>query len=194
MKLTSRTLLFVTLSPIALLAPAHAQANPAAAQTPQAQAETGAPEQDIIVTGTRRSDRTVADSPVPVDVISSDGERVGKLDQVGTVGKANTGGKEADWRQELGGSILSKQRGDEEPVAHVADHVGHRHRAGDQPGQADAEHRPIAEPGEGPHRLARRPARVPANCCPNTTAKRSSVAVTRTWVASGAGVAPLPAP
>ena len=72
MKLTSRTLLFVTLSPIALLAPAHAQANQATVQTPQAQAETGAPEQDIIVTGTRRSDRTVADSPVPVDVIGSE--------------------------------------------------------------------------------------------------------------------------
>jgi len=68
-----RTLLFVTLSPLALSAPASAQANQEAAQTPQAQAQAESPnEQTIIVTGTRRADRTVADSPVPVDVIGSD--------------------------------------------------------------------------------------------------------------------------
>ena len=73
MTLASRTLLFVSISPIALAAPALAQENQAAAQTPQAQAQAESPdEQTIIVTGTRRADRTVADSPVPVDVIGSD--------------------------------------------------------------------------------------------------------------------------
>jgi iron complex outermembrane recepter protein len=73
MKLATRTLLFVTLSPLAFTAPAYSQANQEAAQTPQAQAQAESPnEQTIIVTGTRRADRTVADSPVPVDVIGSD--------------------------------------------------------------------------------------------------------------------------
>ena len=73
MKLTARSLLLVTLSPVAFASPAHAQVNQEAAQTPQAQAASETPtEQDIIVTGTRRSDRTVADSPVPVDVIGSE--------------------------------------------------------------------------------------------------------------------------
>ena len=44
-------------------------ATPAMAQAPAASAEADSP---IIVTGTRRTDRTVADSPVPVDVIGSD--------------------------------------------------------------------------------------------------------------------------
>jgi iron complex outermembrane receptor protein len=53
-------------------------AAPAAAQAPQdppsdavetAQVEAGS---EIIVTGTRRTDRTVADSPVPIDVISAE--------------------------------------------------------------------------------------------------------------------------
>ncbi len=43
-------------------------ATPAVAQNPVASAE----DSPIIVTGTRRTDRTVADSPVPVDVIGSD--------------------------------------------------------------------------------------------------------------------------
>jgi iron complex outermembrane receptor protein len=73
MNLCVRTLLFATLSPIAIATPAYAQANQEAAQTPQGQAQGEAPdEQTIIVTGTRRADRTVADSPVPVDVIGSD--------------------------------------------------------------------------------------------------------------------------
>ena len=72
MKIAARNLLFVTLSPLAFTAPAFAQANQEVAQDQSAQAPTETPEQDIIVTGTRRSDRTVADSPVPVDVISSD--------------------------------------------------------------------------------------------------------------------------
>ena len=72
MKFAARTLLFASLSPIALAAPASAQENQAAAQTP-AQAATDNPdEQTIVVTGTRRTDRTVADSPVPVDVIGSE--------------------------------------------------------------------------------------------------------------------------
>jgi iron complex outermembrane recepter protein len=44
---------------------------PAFAQD-EAQAEEAAPQDSIIVTGTRRTDRTVADSPVPVDVIGGD--------------------------------------------------------------------------------------------------------------------------
>ena len=49
---------------IGAIAPAYAQ--------DEAQAEADAPRDTIIVTGTRRTDRTVADSPVPVDVISGD--------------------------------------------------------------------------------------------------------------------------
>ncbi len=60
----------VTISSAALLvgmaSPAIAQDNAATA------AEEAAPQQAIIVTGTRRTDRTVADSPVPIDVISGD--------------------------------------------------------------------------------------------------------------------------
>ena len=73
MELAARSLLLATLSPIAFASPANAQVNQEAAQTPEAQAASETPtEQDIIVTGTRRSDRTVADSPVPVDVIGSE--------------------------------------------------------------------------------------------------------------------------
>jgi iron complex outermembrane receptor protein len=64
----ARVALLSTLSSLALTAaPALAQPAPSA---PAA----GAPEPDsaIIVTGTRRSDRTVADSPVPVDVIGTE--------------------------------------------------------------------------------------------------------------------------
>jgi iron complex outermembrane receptor protein len=70
-----RTFLLATLSPLAFPQPALAQPNQEAAQTPQAQAQTEPPapsEQTIIVTGTRASNRTVADSPVPVDVIGSE--------------------------------------------------------------------------------------------------------------------------
>ena len=74
MKLAARTLLFVTLSPIALSVPAQAQQGQQGQQAPvQPAAESNTTdEQTIVVTGTRRSDRTVADSPVPVDVIGSD--------------------------------------------------------------------------------------------------------------------------
>jgi iron complex outermembrane recepter protein len=58
--------LLSTLSSLAIATPAFAQDDPAPA-------EAGAPTDDqgnsVIVTGTRRTDRTVADSPVPVDVI-----------------------------------------------------------------------------------------------------------------------------
>ncbi|MCY7281646.1 MAG: TonB-dependent receptor plug domain-containing protein, partial [Sphingomonas bacterium] len=83
---THRILLLAGLSSIALAAPARAQdqatstppAVPAPLQAPAvtvAQAETEAasdPQDAIIVTGTRRSDRTVADSPVPIDVIGAE--------------------------------------------------------------------------------------------------------------------------
>jgi iron complex outermembrane recepter protein len=67
-KIKSGTLLsfsasFAALS-IGIAAPAYAQ--------DEAQAEADAPGATIIVTGTRRTDRTVADSPVPVDVLTSE--------------------------------------------------------------------------------------------------------------------------
>jgi iron complex outermembrane receptor protein len=64
--------LAITVSTTALFVSA---ASPVYAQStaPQAEAQEEATGQDaIIVTGTRRTDRTVADSPVPVDVISGD--------------------------------------------------------------------------------------------------------------------------
>jgi iron complex outermembrane recepter protein len=65
----TRALLVSTLSPLALAAqPAFAQAVVAAADDQEA-ADAGA---TIVVTGTRRSDRTLADSPVPVDVITAE--------------------------------------------------------------------------------------------------------------------------
>ena len=75
----SRIALLSTFSSLAFVAaPALAQNQQAAeAQTAAdqaaADADQAAPtDQTIVVTGTRRSDRTVADSPVPVDVIGSD--------------------------------------------------------------------------------------------------------------------------
>jgi iron complex outermembrane receptor protein len=68
--------LLVSISPLALVAasPAAAQQNQEAVQQSevgQAAAQGDTPDQStIIVTGTRRADRTVADSPVPVDVLS----------------------------------------------------------------------------------------------------------------------------
>ena len=68
----TRIVLLSTLAPLALLAsPALAQdtppANPAAAP-----ADAAATDSTVIVTGTRRTDRTVADSPVPVDVFGAE--------------------------------------------------------------------------------------------------------------------------
>ena len=68
--------LLLSISPLALSAasPASAQQNQEAVQQSevgQAAAQGDTPDQStIIVTGTRRADRTVADSPVPVDVLS----------------------------------------------------------------------------------------------------------------------------
>jgi iron complex outermembrane receptor protein len=70
---TTRFALLTTLSSLALAAsPAFAQ-DPAepAADVDTAEAPAGNDE-TIVITGTRRTDRTVADSPVPVDVIGSD--------------------------------------------------------------------------------------------------------------------------
>ncbi len=59
------------LSAIALAAPVTAQQAPAQTQAVADDAQPD-PASTIIVTGTRRIDRTVADSPVPVDVISAE--------------------------------------------------------------------------------------------------------------------------
>ena len=75
MKLHSRSLLLATLSPFAFATAAQAQqTNQPAVQPAPATAtqETPTDNETIVVTGTRRSDRTVADSPVPVDVIGAD--------------------------------------------------------------------------------------------------------------------------
>ena len=73
-KLTGRSLILTTISPLAFAAPALAQQNQQVAQeAPDAQVQEATPDEStIVVTGTRRADRTVADSPVPVDVIGSD--------------------------------------------------------------------------------------------------------------------------
>jgi iron complex outermembrane receptor protein len=66
----TRAALLSTLSSLALVAsPAFAQDAPPAAPAAGAPESSDAP---ILVTGTRRLDRTVADSPVPVDVIGAD--------------------------------------------------------------------------------------------------------------------------
>ena len=78
----ARASLMASLSSLALLAAAPAGAQNAAAPPPQqnpggdaanAQADQGIDNPDtIVVTGTRRNDRTLADSPVPIDVIGSE--------------------------------------------------------------------------------------------------------------------------
>ncbi|HEV2044619.1 MAG TPA: hypothetical protein VGR05_08075, partial [Sphingomicrobium sp.] len=76
----ARSILLTTISALALVAPAMAQqsqvpaappAPPAAAPPAVTPAEEATGQDAIIVTGTRRTDRTLADSPVPVDVISA---------------------------------------------------------------------------------------------------------------------------
>ncbi|HYI49143.1 MAG TPA: TonB-dependent receptor [Allosphingosinicella sp.] len=68
----TRAAFLSTLSSFALLAsPALAQ-DPAPADQAAAAGEDPAPDTAIIVTGTRRTDRTVADSPVPVDVFGTE--------------------------------------------------------------------------------------------------------------------------
>ncbi|HEX8262091.1 MAG TPA: TonB-dependent receptor [Allosphingosinicella sp.] len=70
---TTRVALLTTLSSLALASgPAFAQdSDPAAPADTAAEAPAGNDE-TIVITGTRRTDRTVADSPVPVDVIGAD--------------------------------------------------------------------------------------------------------------------------
>jgi iron complex outermembrane receptor protein len=75
---TSRIALLTGLSVLALsAAPAFAQDTAAETAAAQDEADAAAdaqpaPDSTIVITGTRRTDRTVADSPVPVDVIGSD--------------------------------------------------------------------------------------------------------------------------
>ena len=77
----ARPALLAGLSALALAAtPALAQTEAAPADPALDQAETTErdlvnPDQVIVVTGTRRTDRTVADSPVPIDVISAEALR-----------------------------------------------------------------------------------------------------------------------
>jgi len=67
----TRAVLFSTFSSLAFItSPALAQGTPPATQ-PAAE-DDPAPDSTVIVTGTRRSDRTVADSPVPVDVLTAE--------------------------------------------------------------------------------------------------------------------------
>ena len=70
----ARALLLASLSPLAFASPAIAQQNQQVAQeAPDAKVQEATPDEaTIVVTGTRRADRTVADSPVPVDVIGSE--------------------------------------------------------------------------------------------------------------------------
>jgi iron complex outermembrane receptor protein len=66
----SRVALLTSLSTLALASsPALAQTDPPAET---AAVPTGGNDETIVITGTRRTDRTVADSPVPVDVIGAD--------------------------------------------------------------------------------------------------------------------------
>ena len=68
-----RALLLSTLSSLALTAsPALAQNQDPPAEETQTTEEEAAAGEMIIVTGTRRSDRTLAESPVPIDVISGE--------------------------------------------------------------------------------------------------------------------------
>lgn len=75
MTLATRSLLLASLSPFAFAVPAQAQdqtAPPVQDSAPAQAQDEQRGEGTIIVTGTRRTDRTVAESPVPVDVIGSE--------------------------------------------------------------------------------------------------------------------------
>ncbi len=80
-----RSVFLATISPLALISPAYAQDSepPAAAAPATTDAQDETPnESTIVVTGTRRTNRTVADSPVPIDVIGS--EAIGNSGQTET--------------------------------------------------------------------------------------------------------------
>lgn len=64
------TSLFVSASALVFAVPAFGQSTPAAAPTDEVAVPD--PQSDIVVTGTRATNRTLAESPVPIDVISSD--------------------------------------------------------------------------------------------------------------------------
>ncbi|URW76329.1 TonB-dependent receptor [Sphingomonas donggukensis] len=79
MRRSIATLLTLSVSALALAVPAYAQTAatpPVADPVPGATAQDGvpddSPENTIVVTGTRAANRTVADSAVPIDVISSE--------------------------------------------------------------------------------------------------------------------------
>ncbi len=71
MAYAARSFLLTGISALALAAPAAAQQTATTGQPVTDQADLD-PASTIIVTGTRRTDRTVADSAVPIDVISSE--------------------------------------------------------------------------------------------------------------------------
>lgn len=74
MTLATRTLLLASLSPFAFAVPAAAQEQPApppSDATAPEEAEEDDPNREIVVTGTRRTDRSATDSASPVDVISA---------------------------------------------------------------------------------------------------------------------------
>jgi len=68
----ARATLLASLSTLAFAAPAAAQTTPAQAPTQAPTQAEPADADQIVVTGTRAANRTVANSPVPVDVIGSD--------------------------------------------------------------------------------------------------------------------------
>ena len=85
-KIMIRSLILATISPLAFVSPAYGQdAEPPAATDSAATAATqdeNLDESTIVVTGTRSTRRTVADSPVPIDVIGS--EAIGNSGQTET--------------------------------------------------------------------------------------------------------------
>lgn len=85
MRFTLTTALALSVSSLALAMPLHAQTADPAATVPPATDEAGEdPSQEVVVTGTRTTNRTVADSPVPVDVISSAALTTGGSGEINT--------------------------------------------------------------------------------------------------------------
>lgn len=70
--ISARAILLASLSSLGLAQPALAQQTDAQAATPSPKQLDSAPDTTIVVTGTRRTNRTLANSPVPVDVIGRD--------------------------------------------------------------------------------------------------------------------------